>query len=108
MTENTTTPEPRPCLAVGALTIDGTRRAWLRCALPAGHDLGATPHAVTFSWADDEAMREDWPEAYDPAEPLDVEVPELTPEEVAEIAESRRVDELVDGEREARALPDDE
>lgn len=141
---------PEPCRAVGALVVDGVRKAWLRCALPAGHDAPlvcdgdsvgipphkphtapGTPHAVTFSWADDEAMRDDWPEAYDPAEPIDVDVPMLSDDELAAIAEvepevepegvalddllddleavteAARVDAAVDAEREARAWPDE-
>lgn len=116
--------EPRPCLAVGALIVDGVRKAWLRCALPAGHerprviecngcDLApgshpglepGTPHAVTLEWADDAAMRDDWPEAYDPAEPVDVDVPMLSDDELEAVARDARVDEVVDADREARAF----
>lgn len=114
----------RPCLAVGELLVDGRRKAWLRCALPAGHERGrehpaaprfglpehverGTPHAVTFEWEDDEALRVDWPEGYDPAEPFDVDVPLLSDDELAAIAQSERVDAAVDAEREARAWPDE-
>lgn len=123
------------CLAVGALVVDGKRKAWLRCALPAEHDaprvvlvgetlpeitmpagyrlkagyrfarfMPGTPHAVTLSWADDAAMREDWPEAHDPAEPVDVDVPMLSDDELEAIARDARVDEAVDADREARAF----
>lgn len=122
-TETPETPEsPRPCHAVGALVVDGVRKAWLRCALPAGHDEPlpcdcetgaepdetmmhpATPHAVTLEWADDAAMRDDWPEAYDPAEPIDVDVPMLSDDELEAVARDARVDEAVDADREARAF----
>lgn len=125
-TPETETPEaPRPCLAVGALVVDGVRKASLRCALPAGHDAPraetlcalhgqycdeatparpGTPHAVTLEWTDDAAMRDDWPEAYDPAEPVDVDVPMLSDDELEAIARDARVDEAVDADREARAF----
>jgi hypothetical protein len=115
-TPETTTPEARPCLAVGALVVDGVRKAWLRCDREAGHDCPTdvceagccdeprTPHRAAFEWLDDEAHRDDWPEAYDPAEPLDVEVPLLTDDELEAIARDAHVDEQVDAEREARAF----
>lgn len=137
-TPESSTPEPRPCLAVGAFVVDGVRKAWLRCGEPAGHDAPrlvlagetlpeitmppayrvepgdrvlraepGTPHRVVLEWADDEAMRDDWPEAYDPAEPIDVDVPELDDDTLAEIAHGRYVDAQVDAEREARAWPDE-
>lgn len=125
-TPETETPEaPRLCLAVGDLVVDGKRKAWLRCGLPAGHDKPraealcaahgqycdetvtarpGTPHAVTLEWKDDAAMLEDWPEAYDPAEPVDVDVPMLSDDELEAIARDARVDEAVDADREARAF----
>lgn len=120
MSETPETITPEPCRAVGQLVdAAGKRRAWLRCDLPAGHDAPrvrpasaryglpeliepGTPHRALFEWADDEVQRDDWPEAYDPDEPVDVDVPELTDEQVdelmlAEIAESRRIDAEVEG-----------
>ena len=124
MSETPETP-PETCRAVGQLVdAAGKRRAWLRCDLPAGHDApvvlneGAasgwptyrrpgTPHRALFEWADDEVQRDDWPEAYDPDEPVDVDVPELDDDALAEIAESRRIDAEVDALREAAAWPDE-
>lgn len=124
MTETPETP-PETCRAVGQLVdAAGKRRAWLRCDLPAGHDTArvrpasaryglpevaeaGTPHRALFEWVDDEVQRDDWPEAYDPDEPIDVDVPELDDEALAEIAESRRIDAEVDAQREAAAWPDE-
>lgn len=127
MSETPETP-PETCRAVGQLVdAAGKRRAWLRCDLPAGHDatrecdgspvgpwlahsphtIQGTPHRALFEWADDEVQRDDWPEAYDPDEPVDVDVPELDDEALAEIAESRRIDAEVDAQREAAAWPDE-
>lgn len=116
---------PTRCPVTGYLVVDGVKVRALRCQLHAGHDAprpiyegvfrlepwpGATvtdhepgtPHAVTFEWTDDAELAADWPEAYDPDEPIDVDVPELTPDALARIA-----DEQADAHRERRAFGDD-
>jgi hypothetical protein len=137
-TSPTTPDEPRPCLAVGALVVDGVRKAWIRCGERAGHDeplavirgyvlpeltlrvsavgpgdeilrrLPRPPHRAVLEWLDDEAMRDEWPEAYDPAEGVDVDVAPLSDDELEAIAEAARVDALIDAGREAAAWPDSE
>lgn len=123
---------PNPCRAVGYIVSDGRKVALVRCQLDAGHDvrrarivgytlselvvracdvrvddpvlewMPGTPHAVTFEWEDDAELAADWPEAYDPDEPVDVDVPELEPDALARIA-----DEQADAHRERRAFGDD-
>lgn len=118
---------PTRCPVTGYLVVDGRRIRALRCQLDAGHEverrmlasgtpvergaslwgiapvrLAGTPHAVTFEWEDDAELAADWPEAYDPDEPIDVDVPELEPEALARIA-----DEQADAHRERRAFGDD-
>lgn len=117
-------PTPTRCPVTGYLVVDGRRIRALRCQLDAGHErdvLGeacercaehglaihhsarsGTPHAVTFEWEDDAELAADWPEAYDPDEPIDVDVPELEADALARIA-----DEQADAHRERRAFGDD-
>lgn len=124
--------ETTRCPVTGYLVVDGRRVRALRCQLDAGHaaersiyddgnggetrdyydsaigterlrvELERTPHAVTFEWDDDAELAADWPEAYDPDEPIDVDVPELEADALAAI-----VDAQVDAHREARAFGDD-
>lgn len=79
-----TTPEDR-CNAVGDLTVDGRRVAWLRCTERAGHErrrrdywtgapIESTPHRAVLEWADDPVDVDAWPEALDADETFDVEV----------------------------------
>lgn len=71
-----TPPEPEQCPAVGALVVGGRQVGWLRCSLELGHEQPrqfGIPHRQVFEWTDDEAI--DWPEAYDPDETFDVDIP---------------------------------
>lgn len=73
------------CLAVGALLVHGVEVAALRCRLEAEHVLPsivdgkrreATPHECVLTWADEHVLQgRDWPEAFDPCEAFDAEVP---------------------------------
>lgn len=86
--------------------------------MPAGYQLESvdvlvriepgTPHRAVFEWADDEALRDDWPEAYDPDEQHDVEVDVLSAEALDEIARGEHDDRAVDAAREGRAWPDEQ
>lgn len=87
------------CNAVGYLTVGGRKVGLLKCDGREGHDTerrfwgsgiealptdaswdlaparyGATPHSMTLRW-DAEVPGIDWPEALDPEETFDVEVP---------------------------------
>lgn len=123
---------PNPCRAVGYIVSDGRKVALVRCQLDESHRerrarivgytlselvvracdvqvdddvlewMPGTPHAVTFEWTDDAELAADWPEVYDPDEPIDVDVPELEPDALARIA-----DEQADAHRERRAFGDD-
>lgn len=107
---------PTRCPVTGYLVVDGRRVRALRCQLETGHGrerletnergqvdvLPARLHAVTFEWDDDAELAADWPEAYDPDEPIDVDVPELEADALARIA-----DEQADAHRERRAFGDD-
>lgn len=122
---------PTRCPVTGYLVVDGVKVRALRCQRDAGHDVErsiyddgnggetrdyydsaigttrlraepGTPHAVTFEWDDDAELAADWPEAYDPDEPVDVDVPELEADALAAI-----VDAQVDAHRERRAFGDD-
>ena len=89
-------PTSSKCKSVGALTVDGRRVGWLRCALPAGHErgnpaepgVGGDPHSATLEWSDDAVQLDDWPEAYDEAEHFDVVVPAYEPPASEELAAS--------------------
>ena len=128
---------PKPCRAVGYVVTDGRKVALVRCDRPAGHDepralvvgetlseltvreskvrpddvvlkrLPGEPHAVTFEWVDGETLLADWPEAYDPDEPVDVDVPELSDEHREAAERELDVDRAIDAHREARAFGDD-
>lgn len=101
---------PTRCPVTGYLVVDGRKMRALRCQLDAGHERGglsAMPHAVTFEWEDDVELAAEWPEAYDPDEAVDVEVPELSADELAAIERDLETDRAVDGERERRAFGDD-
>jgi hypothetical protein len=78
------------CRNVGELTVGGRVVGLIRCELDAGHDVDApwstdaragvtpaTPHRATLEWAiEGEGVNLiDWPEANDPDERFDVEVP---------------------------------
>jgi hypothetical protein len=76
------------CRNVGELTVGGKTVGLIRCDLPAGHDephplvldvLGneVEPHRAVLEWSvEGEGVNLiDWPEANDPAERFDVEVP---------------------------------
>lgn len=73
------------CPAVGALLVHGVEVAALRCRLGAEHVLPsivdgerreATPHECVLTWADEHVLQgRDWPEAFDPCEAFDAEVP---------------------------------
>ena len=73
------------CPAVGALLVHGVEVAALRCRLEAEHVLPsivdgerreATPHECVLTWADEHVLQgRDWPEAFDPCEAFDAEVP---------------------------------
>ena len=107
------------CPVTGYLIVDGRRVAAVRCDLEAGHDgtrfvcpcgcaipltepQYGTPHRHAFEWEDDEQRLADLPGLYDPAEVPDVEVPELSDDEVAAIMLDAMVDRRVDGLREDR------
>lgn len=128
--------DPTRCPVTGYLVVDGRRIRALRCQLDAGHErersiyddgnggetrdyydsaIGTTRlrtepgtlHAVTFHWADDVELAADWPEAYDPDEPIDVDVPELSDEQREAAERELDVDRAIDAHREARAFGDD-
>ena len=116
--------DPTRCPVTGYLVVDGRRIRALRCQLDAGHErdsvayrgegeeryafeVPATLHAVTFHWADDVELAADWPEAYDPDEPVDVDVPELSDEQREAAERELDVDRAIDAHREARAFGDD-
>ena len=73
------------CAAIGALLVHGVEVAALRCRLDAGHAFhsiaggerrDATPHECVMTWADEEVLAgREWPEAFDPSETFDAEVP---------------------------------
>lgn len=73
------------CPAVGALLVHGTEVAAIRCRLYAGHAFpsitggerrDATPHECVMTWVDEEVLAgSEWPEAFDPSEAFDAEVP---------------------------------
>ena len=87
------------CNRLGYLTVSGRKVGLVRCQEHAGHDgprewrypenpfavfggatsgtIAPTPHRAALTWSDDSPI--DWPEAYDPAEPIDVDVPEDVP-----------------------------
>lgn len=90
---------PTRCPVTGYLVVDGVKVRALRCQHETGH---GRLHAVTFEWDDDAELAADWPEAYDPDEGFDVDVPELEADALAAI-----VDAQVDAHREARAFGDD-
>lgn len=90
---------PTRCHVTGYLVVDGVKVRALRCQLDADH---GRLHAVTFEWDDDAELAADWPEAYDPDEPVDVDVPELEADALAAI-----VDAQVDAHREASAFGDE-
>ena len=100
--------DPTRCPVTGYLIVDGRRIRALRCQLDAGHEREqGTLHAVTFHWADDVELAADWPEAYDPDEPVDVDVPELSDEQREAAERELDVDRAIDAHREARAFGDD-
>lgn len=112
------------CKSIGYLVVGGRKVGLLRCGEPAGHDepsgvylnpdgtdyhpapgervssarayrkAPGTPHRAILTWDTD--VVEDWPEAYDPAEPIDVEVPLELPADYVGVGDLT-LDELVKG-----------
>ncbi len=96
---------PTRCGHTGYLLVAGRKVGVLRCELDAGHErrrwddpwtglldadlyaahnrnggaslpmIEGTPHRATLEWTDEDALADDWPEALDPEEPFDIEVP---------------------------------
>lgn len=90
------TDSPNRCRNVGELTVGGKVVGLIRCDAPAGHDLErptslwfeqetpplpGTPHRATLEWSVEGhgVQLIDWPEANDPDEHFDVEVPIVVP-----------------------------